>query len=69
MDAVVLANYAHEHAPFAIRCLNEGKHVLSEVLPCTFKDKAGDMYVMPYSKGEIEIPDSVYEELKKKIDK
>lgn len=34
MDAVVLANYAHEHAPFAIRCMEEGKHVLSEVLPC-----------------------------------
>ena len=34
MDAVVLANYATEHAPYAIRCLNAGKHVFSEVLPC-----------------------------------
>ena len=34
MDAVVLANYANEHAPFAIRCLKAGKHVYSEVLPC-----------------------------------
>ncbi len=34
MNAVVLANYANEHAPFAIRCLKAGKHVLSEVLPC-----------------------------------
>ena len=33
MDAVVLANYANEHAPFAIRCLEAGKHVISEVLP------------------------------------
>ncbi len=33
MDAVVLANYATEHAPFAIRCLERGMHVLSEVLP------------------------------------
>ncbi len=33
MDAVVLANYATEHAPFAIRCLNAGMHVLSEVMP------------------------------------
>ena len=33
MDAVVLANYANEHAPFAIRCLEAGKHVFSEVLP------------------------------------
>ena len=33
MDAVVLANYANEHAPFAIRCMKDGKHVFSEVLP------------------------------------
>lgn len=33
MDAVVLANYATEHAPFAIRCMEAGKHVFSEVLP------------------------------------
>ena len=33
MDAVVLANYANEHAPFAIRCLEKGLHVFSEVLP------------------------------------
>ena len=34
MDAVVLANYANEHAPFAIRAMKAGKHVFSEVLPC-----------------------------------
>lgn len=34
MDAVVLANYAHEHAPYAVRLLRSGRHVLSEVLPC-----------------------------------
>ena len=34
MDVVVLANYANEHAPFAIKALNSGKNVLSEVLPC-----------------------------------
>ncbi len=33
MDAVVLANYAHEHATYAVRCLDAGKHVMSEVLP------------------------------------
>ena len=33
MDAVVLANYANEHAPFAIQALKHGKHVFSEVLP------------------------------------
>ena len=34
MDAVVLANYAHEHGIFAVRLLDSGRHVLSEVLPC-----------------------------------
>ena len=34
MDAVVLANYANEHAVYAVRCLDAGKHVMSEVLPC-----------------------------------
>lgn len=33
MDAVVLANYANEHAPFAIAAMKAGKHVFSEVLP------------------------------------
>lgn len=33
MDAVVLANYANEHAPFAIKAMRAGKHVFSEVLP------------------------------------
>ena len=33
MDAVVLANYANEHAPFAIRAMKAGKHVFSELLP------------------------------------
>ncbi len=33
LEAVVLVNYANEHAPFAIKCLKAGKHVYSEVLP------------------------------------
>lgn len=33
MDAVVLANYANEHAPLAIAAMKAGKHVYSEVLP------------------------------------
>lgn len=33
MDAVILANYACEHAPYAIKALNAGKHVLSACLP------------------------------------
>jgi predicted dehydrogenase len=32
MDAVVLANYFHEHAPFAIKALAAGKHVMSETM-------------------------------------
>lgn len=43
MDAVVLANYANEHAPFAIRCLNAGKHVFSEVLPCQTMKEAVEL--------------------------
>lgn len=31
MDAVILCNYATEHVPFAIRCLESGRHVMSEV--------------------------------------
>ena len=33
LDAVVLANYAVEHAPYAIRFMESGRHVLSECLP------------------------------------
>lgn len=33
MDAVVLANYANEHAQYAIKLLKSGRHVASEVLP------------------------------------
>ncbi len=32
MDAVVLANYCHDHAPYAIRALDAGKHVMSECI-------------------------------------
>ncbi len=30
LDAVILANYFHEHGPFAVKALDAGKHVLSE---------------------------------------
>lgn len=43
MDAVVLANYANEHAPFAIKCLKAGKHVYSEVLPCQTMKEAVEL--------------------------
>lgn len=32
MDAVILANYFHEHAPFAIKCMEKGIHVFSECI-------------------------------------
>ena len=32
MDAVVLANYFHEHAPYAIKCFEKGIHVFSECI-------------------------------------
>ena len=34
MDAVVLANYFHEHAPFAIQAFKAGIHVMSECAAC-----------------------------------
>ncbi len=34
MDAVVMANYAHEHAKFAIPLLESGRNIMSEVLTC-----------------------------------
>jgi predicted dehydrogenase len=32
MDAVIVANYFHEHAEYAIKCLERGIHVYSECL-------------------------------------
>ena len=34
INAVVIANYFHEHARFAIMALNAGKHVMSETTAC-----------------------------------
>ena len=34
-DAVILANYFHQHAPFAIKALAAGKHVMSETAACS----------------------------------
>ncbi len=33
MDVVILANYSTEHAPFAVKAMQAGHHVISEVLP------------------------------------
>ena len=56
MDAVVLANYFHQHAPFAIKALQAGKHVMSEtasnttlaqgVALCRAVEKTGLTYML-----------------------
>ena len=53
MDAVVLANYANEHVPFAIRCLEAGKHVFSEVLPCQTMKEAVELVETVEATGKI----------------
>ena len=63
MDAVVLANFFHEHAPFAVKALRAGKHVISETASnttlaegvelCRTVEKTGLTYMLaenyPYS--------------------
>jgi predicted dehydrogenase len=53
MDAVVLANYATEHAPFAIKALHAGFHVLSEVLPVQTLKEAVELIEAVESTGKI----------------
>ena len=69
MDAVVLANYFHEHAPFAIKALAAGKHVMSEctcnatlaegVALCRAVEKSGKIYMLaenyPYTVFNLEM--------------
>lgn len=69
MDAVILANYFHEHAPFAIRALLAGKHVMSEtscnstlaegVALCRTVEKTGLTYMLaenyPYTAFNLEM--------------
>lgn len=53
MDAVVLANYANEHAPFAIKCMRAGKHVFSEVLPVQTMKEAVELVETVEETGKI----------------
>lgn len=53
MDAVVLANYATEHAPFAIRAMERGLHVFSEVLPCQTMKEAVELIEAVEKTGKI----------------
>ncbi len=43
MDAVILANYAHEHAKFGIRLLESGRHIMSECLTCATLKEAVEL--------------------------
>lgn len=53
MDAVVLANYANEHAPFAVRALRKGLHVFSEVLPCQNMKEAVELVEAVEESGKV----------------
>ena len=53
MDAVVLANYANEHAPFAICAMERGLHVFSEVLPCQTMKEAVELIETVEKTGKI----------------
>jgi predicted dehydrogenase len=68
-DAVVLANYCHDHAPFAVKALDAGKHVLSECIPARTMgqcvelveavERSKKIYMLaenyPYSKANMEL--------------
>lgn len=53
MDAVVLANFANAHAPFAIAAMNRGKHVFSEVLPVQTMKEAVELVETVEKTGKI----------------
>ena len=53
MDAVVLANYANEHAPFAVRCLKKGLHVFSEVMPVQTMQEAVNLVEAVEESGKV----------------
>jgi len=53
MDAVVLANFATEHAPFAVKAMKAGKHVYSEVLPVQTMKEAVELVECVEETGKI----------------
>lgn len=53
MDAVILANNADEHAPYAIKALQKGKHVLSEVQPVQTMKEAVELIEAVENSGKI----------------
>lgn len=69
MDAVLLCNYFCEHAPYAVKAMRAGKHVLSETIGnitlaqgvelCRVKEETGMTYALlenyPYFKENLEM--------------
>ncbi len=53
MDAVILANYANEHSTFAVRLLNSGRHVASEVLAVSTMAEAVKLVEAVESSGKV----------------
>jgi predicted dehydrogenase len=53
MDAVVLATYANVHAPFAVRLLQSGRHIMSEVLPCETMAQAVELIEAVETSGKV----------------
>jgi predicted dehydrogenase len=53
LDAVILANYFHQHAPFAIRALAAGKHVMSETAACKTLGEGGALVRAVEQSGRI----------------
>lgn len=53
MDAVVLANYANEHASFAVKAMRRGLHVFSEVLPVQTMKEAVELIEAVEETGKI----------------
>ena len=53
MDAVILANYATEHAPYAIRFLESGRHVMSEVPACETMAQAVELVEAVERSGKV----------------
>jgi len=53
MDAVVLANYANEHAPYAVKFLKSGRNVMSECLTMANMKEAVDLIEAVEESGKL----------------
>jgi len=53
IDAVVIANFANAHAPYAIKALKQGIHVFSESIPTQTMKEAIELYEAVEQSGKI----------------